>query len=155
MDLTRPDTRCHRAHCWTPARGGSDRLAAVDAAPEGERYGELRINGGKASNKGVAKSKVKVLEVTSHGGKRVVEHVELPKLPKGYGAYFTELAARRRAEQAAMLLDDIKNAPEDKKLLELAHGMDAEDAESILSSFIALTGTKVAISRDEPDSSDA
>ena len=43
-----------------------------------------RINGGKASNKGVAKSKVKVLEVTSHGGKRVVEHVELPKLPKGY-----------------------------------------------------------------------
>eukprot|EP00966_Prymnesium_polylepis_P271939 6282945-Prymnesium_polylepis.1 len=27
--------------------------------------------------------------------------------------------------------------------------MDAEDAESILSSFIALTGTKVAISRDE------
>ena len=115
-----------------------------------------RINGGKASNKGVAKSKVKVLEVTSHGGKRVVEHVELPKLPKGYGAlYFTELAARRRAEQAAMLLDDIKNAPEDKKLLELAHGMDAEDAESILSSFIALTGTKVAISRDEPDSSDA
>jgi hypothetical protein len=82
-----------------------------------------RINGGKASNKGVAKSKVKVLEVTSHGGKRVVEHVELPKLPKGYGAYFTELAARRRAEQAAMLLDDIKNAPEDKKLLESAQGM--------------------------------
>ena len=80
----RTATRCHRAHCWTPARGGSDRLAAVDAAPEGERYGELRINGGKASNKGVAKSKVKVLEVTSHGGKRVVEHVELPKLPKGY-----------------------------------------------------------------------
>mmetsp|Transcript_46487 Transcript_46487/g.137360 ORF Transcript_46487/g.137360 Transcript_46487/m.137360 type:complete len:127 (+) Transcript_46487:429-809(+) len=115
-----------------------------------------RINGGKASNKGVAKSKVKVLEVTSHGGKRVVEHVELPKLPKGYGAYFTELAARRRAEQATMLLDnDIKNAPDDKKLLESAHGMDAEDAESILSSFIALTGTKVAISRDEPDSSDA
>ena len=114
-----------------------------------------RINGGKASNKGVAKSKVKVLEVTSHGGKRVVEHVELPKLPKGYGAYFTELAARRRAEQAAMLLDDIKNAPEDKKLLELAHGMDAEDAESILSSFSALTGTKVVISRDEPGSSDA
>ena len=71
----------------------------------------------------MAKSKVKVLEVTSHGGKRVVEHVELPKLPKGYGAYFTELAARRRAEQAAMLLDDIKNAPEDKKLLELAHGL--------------------------------
>ena len=71
-------------------------------------------------------------------------------------AYFTELAARRRAEQATMLLDnDIKNAPDDKKLLESAHGMDAEDAESILSSFIALTGTKVAISRDEPDSSDA
>ena len=115
-----------------------------------------RINGGKASNKGVAKSKVKVLEVTSHGGKRVVEHVELPKLPKGYGAYFTELAARRRAEQATMLLDnDIKNAPDDKKLLESAHGMDAEDAESILSSFSALTGTKVVISRDEPGSSDA
>ena len=55
-----------------------------------------------------------------------------------------------------MLIDnDIKNAPDDKKLLESAHGMDAEDAESILSSFIALTGTKVAISRDEPDSSDA
>eukprot|EP00966_Prymnesium_polylepis_P041557 964643-Prymnesium_polylepis.1 len=41
-----------------------------------------------------------------------------------------------------MLLDDIKNAPEDKKLLECAHGMDAEDVESILSSFIALTGRK-------------
>eukprot|EP00966_Prymnesium_polylepis_P182456 4226910-Prymnesium_polylepis.1 len=55
-----------------------------------------------------------------------------------------------------MLLDDIKNAPEGKKLLEYAHGMDApEDAESILGSFIALTGTKVGISRDEPDSSDA
>ena len=25
-----------------------------------------------------------LLEVTSHGGKRVVEHVELPKLSKGY-----------------------------------------------------------------------
>ena len=60
-----------------------------------------------------------------------------------------------RAEQAAMLLDDIKNAREDKKLLEYAHGMDAEDAESILSSFSTLTGTKVVISRDEPDSSDA
>eukprot|EP00966_Prymnesium_polylepis_P100929 2337284-Prymnesium_polylepis.1 len=69
--------------------------------------------------------------------------MELPTLPKGYGTYFTELATRRRAEQAAMLLGDIKNAPEDKKLLELAHGTDAEDAESILSSFSALTGTKV------------
>eukprot|EP00966_Prymnesium_polylepis_P088763 2054159-Prymnesium_polylepis.1 len=41
-----------------------------------------------------------------------------------------------------MLLDDIKNAPEEKKLLESAHGVDTEDAESILSSFIALTGRK-------------
>ena len=76
-----------------------------------------RTNGGKASNKGVAKSKIKVLEVTSHGGKRVIEHVELPKLPKGYGAYETEVAAHHRAEQAAECLEEIKNAPEDKNTL--------------------------------------
>eukprot|EP00966_Prymnesium_polylepis_P164767 3809316-Prymnesium_polylepis.1 len=37
----------------------------------------------------------------------------------------------RRAEQAALLLDAIKNAPEEKKLLESAHRMEAEDAEML------------------------
>ena len=60
--------------------------------------------------------------------------MELPKLPKGYGAYQTEVAAHRRAEMAAECREEIKNAPEDKKLLESAWGMNAEDAESILGS---------------------
>ena len=68
--------------------------------------------------------------------------MERAKLQKGQAAYESEEWAHERAHFAAILLRELKDAPDDKKLLELAYSMCAENAQSILSSYRALRGAE-------------
>jgi hypothetical protein len=97
-----------------------------------------RRNGACTSNKGLAKSTMKVLTIAERDGLNIVVEEQRAKLPKGYKFYASEHAVRRRLLDAVELRKELKEAPAaDKKILEQGFGMSAENAEKLIASYLA------------------